>query len=137
MLCLHLKYFHLRSFSKRERAINLLKKKRKENYRSFHEIVPISGIHTQKLSKKLRKHRRTRRVRSKVRRVERGWYWLLLLLLLLQHCRPFVSRCYRTRISRNNARASSNTKERIALSEKKKHTGYRVNERMRNKYKNR
>lgn len=53
------------------------------------------------------------------------------------HCRPFVSRSHRTRISRNNARASSNAEEGIARSrrKKKRQTGRRVGaESVRNKY---
>lgn len=98
-------------------------------------MVPISGIHTQKLSKNFETSEdASHRVEGKKGRTR--LVLLLLLLLLLQHCRPFVSLGYRTRISRNNARASSNTEEKIALSEKK-WTGYRVNERMRTRYRNR
>lgn len=46
-----------------------------ENYQSSHEVVPISGIHTQKLSKKLRNDGGRVAVGSKVRRVGRGWYY--------------------------------------------------------------
>lgn len=101
----------------------MLLDKRKENYQSSHKIKSIPDFGYSYVEETLER-RRTRQVEGKKGRTR--------LLLLQQHYQPFVSRNHGTRVSRNNARASSNVEERIVLLEKK----IDQLERMRNRHRN-